>query len=104
MASHTGTLPGRWGFLDVTPSSIVVSAMTPGANGAAVLRLYEAEGRPTTAKIRLTPQIVSAEEVNLMEDPGRKLSAAGNTLELAFRPFEIKNIKLQLQAGGPANH
>jgi alpha-mannosidase len=104
VASHPGVLPGRWGFLEVTPSSVVVSAMKPGADGAAVLRLYEAEGRPTSATIRLTPQIVGAEEVNLMEDPGRKLAAAGNALQLDFRPFEIKTIKLQLRPGGPARH
>jgi alpha-mannosidase len=102
-ASHPGVLPGRWGFLDVAPLNVVVSAMKPGADGAAVLRLYEAEGRPTSATIRLTPQIVGAEEVNLMEDPGRKLAAAGNAVQLDFRPCEIKTIKLQRQPHGPAN-
>ena len=77
--------------------------MKPGADGAAVLRLYEAEGRSTSAKIRLTPQIVTAEEVNLMEDPGRKLALAGNTLRLDFRPFEIKTIKLQVRPCEPEN-
>jgi alpha-mannosidase len=96
VASHPGSLPSRWGFLDVTPPNIVLSAMKPGGDGAAVLRLYEAEGRPTQAEIRLAPQIVAAEEVNLMEDPGRKLTAAGNALRLAFRPFEIKTVKLRL--------
>jgi alpha-mannosidase len=95
-ASHPGTLPRRWGFLDGAPPNVVVSALKPGAQGAAVLRLYEAEGRPTMAKIRLTPQIVSAEEVNLMEDPGRKLAATDNSLQLDFRPFEIKTVKLRL--------
>ncbi len=103
VASHPGRLPGRWGFLDGAAPNIVVSAMKPGAGGAAVLRLYEAEGRSTNAKLRLTPQIVTAEEVNLMEDPGRKLAATGNTLRLDFRPFEIKTIKLQLRPCGPAN-
>ena len=68
-----------------------------------MLRVYEAEGRPTGAKIRLTPKIVTAEEVNLMEDPGRKLATANNALQLDFRPFEIKTIKLRLRPCGPAN-
>ena len=34
-----------------------------------------------------------------MEDPGRKLAVADNTLQLDLRPFEIKTIKLRLQPG-----
>ncbi len=97
MASHPGTLPKRWGFLEITPQNVVVSALKRGPDGTAVLRVYEAAGKPTAAKIRLSAQVVAAEEVNLMEDPGRKLAVADNTLKLDLRPFEIKTIKLQLQ-------
>ena len=71
--------------------------MKPGADGVAVLRVYEATGQATTAKIRLPRQTTAAEEVNLMEDPGRKLPVADNALQLDFHPFEIKTIKLQTQ-------
>jgi alpha-mannosidase len=97
MASHPGKLPKQWGFLEITPHNIVVSAMKPGADGTAVLRLYEATGQATTAKIRLPAQTVAAEEVNLMEDPGRRLPVADDSLQLDFHPFEIKTIKLQTQ-------
>jgi hypothetical protein len=33
-----------------------------------------------------------------MEDPGHKLTVADNALQLDFRPFEIKNLKLQLHS------
>ena len=97
MAAHRGKLPKQWGLLEITPHNIVVSAMKPGADGAAVLRIYEATSRATTAKIRLSGQIIAAEEVNLMEDPGRKLPLTDNALQLDFHPFEIKTVKLQLQ-------
>ena len=97
VASHPGVLPKRWGFLDVTPRNIVVSALKPGADGAAVLRLYEAAGRPTSARIHFAAQVLAAEEVNLLEDPGGKLAVADNALHLDFRPFEIKTVKLRLQ-------
>ncbi|MFZ1934965.1 MAG: glycoside hydrolase family 38 C-terminal domain-containing protein [Thermoguttaceae bacterium] len=97
MSVHRGSLPKRWGFLEITPHNIVVSAMKPGADGVAVLRVYEATGQATTAKIRLPRQTTAAEEVNLMEDPGRKLPVADNALQLDFHPFEIKTIKLQTQ-------
>ena len=98
VASHAGALPKRWGFLEVTPQNVVVSALKPGQDGTAVLRVYEAAGQPARAKIRLSAQVLAAEEVNLMEDPGPKLAVADNTLELDLRPFEIKTIKLQLKS------
>ncbi len=97
MASHPGKLPKRWGLLEITPQNVVVSALKPGSDGTAVLRVYEATGQATTAKIRLSAQVAAAEEVNLMEDPGRKLPVADNTLQFDLRPFEIKTIKLRLQ-------
>ena len=98
LASHPGTLPKRWGFLQVTPQNVVVSALKPGPDGTAVLRVYEAAGEAAAgAKVRLSARVVAAEEVNLMEDPGRKLAVAEDTLTLDLHPFEIKTIKLRLQ-------
>jgi alpha-mannosidase len=39
---HAGPLPQRWGLLDVSHQSVVVTALKPGRDGAAVLRVYEA--------------------------------------------------------------
>jgi alpha-mannosidase len=91
-------LPDRWGFLEITHPNIVVSALKAGKDGCAVLRIYEAAGISTkSVEIKLSAQIISAEEVNLMEDPGQKLNVASNILTLDFRPFEIKTIKLYLE-------
>jgi alpha-mannosidase len=98
MAPHRGKLPARWGLLEVTPRNVVVSALKPGADGTAVLRVYEAAGRASSVKIRLSAQVFAAEEVNLMEDPGRNLPVADRSLQFDLRPFEIKTIKLRLQA------
>ncbi len=97
LASHAGELPSRWGFLDDTAQNLVLSTLKPGSDGTAVLRIYEAAGRATTATLRFTPQVLSAEEVNLMEDSGHKLAVADNVLRVDFHPFEIKTIKLRLQ-------
>ena len=93
-ASHPGVLPAYRGFLEISPSNVVLSTLKPGENGGAVLRVYEATGRPTKdVKIRLTEGVSEAEEVNLMEDPVRKLDVTDNTVHLDFRPFEIKTIR-----------
>ena len=97
--SHPGALPNRWGFLEITPGSVVVSTLKPGEGGTAVLRVYEAEGQPASqVKIRLAARVISAEEVNLMEDPLRTLHVAGDTVQTDLRPFEIKTIRLLVKS------
>lgn len=99
-ASHPGVLQNRWGFLEITSSNVVVSALKPGEDDSAVLRIYEATGQPVDgAKITLSAHIASAEEVNLMEYPVRKLNPSNDTVRLALKPFEIKTIKLRFKAG-----
>ena len=99
-----GILPKRWGLLEVSHPNVVVSALKPGRDGSAILRLYEAEGRAAAAvKIKLHARIKSAYEANLMEDSGRRLAVSNDTLEFAMGPFEIKTFKLQLRPLEPGN-
>jgi len=96
--SHEGALPRRWGFLEITPSHVVVSALKPGAGGPAVLRLYEATGQPAEGvEIRLSAPVTGAEEVDLLEDPLRRLVVTHDTIRLDLAPFEIKTIKLEFE-------
>jgi alpha-mannosidase len=72
--------------------------LKPGPQGSTILRVYEATGRPAQGvTIRLASDILEAQEVNLMEDPGRKLDAPGGTLPVDLRPFEIKTFRLVLR-------
>ncbi|NLG49173.1 MAG: hypothetical protein GX552_03555 [Chloroflexi bacterium] len=101
-ASHEGTLPGRWGLLDISDPNVLVSAVKPGEHGGIVLRLYEAAGHAAArVTIQLSVPVASAQEVNLMEDPGATLSVADSSIQLDFRPFEIKTIALALQSSAP---
>ena len=47
--------------------------------------------------IRLSTPVISSEEVNLMEDPGRKLALNDNSAQLDSSPFEIKTIALAFE-------
>jgi alpha-mannosidase len=97
-SAHAGVLPARWGFLEISRPNLVVSALKGGPGGTAVLRLYEASGEPVKgATVKLSAHVLSAEEVNLMEDPGRRLDLAADAVQLDFHPFEIKTVKLSLQ-------
>ncbi|MDO9591849.1 MAG: glycosyl hydrolase-related protein, partial [Erysipelotrichaceae bacterium] len=99
-ASHPGILPNRWGFLDITCPNVVVSTLKPGEDGGVVLRIYETTGQPADGvKINMSAHIASAEEVNLMEDPVRKLKLNHDTVRQDLKPFEIKTIKLRFKPG-----
>jgi alpha-mannosidase len=100
VATHPGSLPKRWGLLEISPQNVVLSALKPGANGTAVLRIYEAAGQPAEATIRLSARVIAGQEVNLMEDSGATLGVVGSSVHLRLRPFEIKTIKLQFQPAG----
>ena len=97
-AAHSGSLPPRWGLLEITADNVVLSACKPGRDGGTVIRIYEAGGQSVTnATLRLHARILAASEVNLLEDPGRKLRIHDNAVQFDLHPFEIKTFKLRLQ-------
>ena len=100
-APHSGSLPRRWGLLEVSHPNVVLSALRGGEGGRMILRVYEASGSPAAAvKIKLHTRIVSAHEANLMEDPGARLAVTDDTLQFDLAPFQIKTLQLQRQFGG----
>jgi alpha-mannosidase len=98
VSKHPGILPKRWGLLEVSHLNVVMTALKSGRDGSAVLRVYEASGRPTAGvKLKLNAKITSAEESNLIEAAGRQLSAQDDTLQFDLRAYEVKTFKLQLK-------
>jgi len=96
---HAGSLPKRWGLLNLSQRDVVVSALKPGRGGSVVLRVYEAAGRPSrSVKIKLNAGISSAREVSLLEDGGAELKVVDDTLQFDLGPYEIKTFSLKLQA------
>ena len=102
VSRHPGILPKQWGLLKISHPNVVMTALKSGRDGhAAVLRVYEASGRPTAGvKVKLNAKIVSAEESNLIEAAGRQLSAQDDTLQFDLRAYEVKTLKLQLTPAG----
>jgi alpha-mannosidase len=102
VAPHRGILPVRWGMLDVSNERIVTSALKPGKNGTAVLRVYEASGQPARGvSVSLKAHITDVREANLVEDPGVPLSAKADGFTFDLRPFEIRTFRFRVQARPP---
>lgn len=98
LTRHRGVLPPRWGWLDVSPANVILSALKPSRDGGAVLRFYEASGRPTPGvEIKLQAKVASAVETNLMEDDLAELRVQDNTLRVDFGPYQIRTFKLKWQ-------
>jgi alpha-mannosidase len=66
------------------------------ANDELILRLYECFGGKCTARLRFSRDIRSAAETDMLEENTRPLSVRENELNLEFRPFEIKTIKVMV--------
>ncbi len=96
--AHAGALPTRWGLAEIAPANVVLSALKPGTDGAIIVRVYEAAGKPTTnASIHFGAKIRSAHECNLIEDLGKSVKPRGDTIEFSLRPFEIKTFRILLE-------
>ena len=94
---HAGPLPKRWGLLEISQPSVVLSALVPGPGASIILRVYEATGKPASGvTVRLSVPVAAAREVNLMEDPVRNLDIAGDALTFDLRAFEIKTFRIDL--------
>jgi alpha-mannosidase len=95
--AHAGTLPSRWSFLTVSAKNVVTSALKPGPDRSAILRVYEAVGEAARGvKVTFAAPLAAAYESNLIEQTGPKLDSA-DSLAFDLRPFEIKNFKLQFR-------
>jgi alpha-mannosidase len=97
---HSGRLPKRWGFLEVSNPNVVVSSLKPTKQGDVALRVYEASGRPAAGiVIKLNAKAQSAREANLVEDAGGDLKVERDSLRIDLQPFEIRTIRIRLDGG-----
>lgn len=76
--------------------NIVIETIKPAEDGSGdlVIRLYEAVRTATTCRLTVTLSFAEVWETDMLENRQRPLSHSGNEIELTFRPFEIKTLRL----------
>ncbi len=94
---HTGHLGPRWGLLQATPDSVVVSAVKLAQDGELIVRVYEASGEAVdNAVLRVTPGLLWAKETDLLERVQGSATLEDGAICFDLHPFEIKTFKLHL--------
>jgi alpha-mannosidase len=99
--AHPGPLPASQTFVSVGPDNIILTSLKKEMGyyyRGLILRLYEAFGKKTEAKIEL-PWPVDAWVTDLIERPGKKIEATEKTVTLSFEPYEIKTIRIVRKPG-----
>ncbi len=88
---------GGRSFLSVDGDHVVVETIKVADDGdGLIVRLYEAHNQRGRVALRFGRPIISAEATDLLERPAGALPVAGDTVEVAVRPFEVKTLRVRL--------
>ncbi|HQY92698.1 glycoside hydrolase family 38 C-terminal domain-containing protein [Caldilinea sp.] len=93
---HPGALPVAASWIEIDSPDVVMETVKLAEDGdGLIVRAYEATG--ATVQTHLLPGFLlsSVEEADLLERPERALDVAGDAIDLMFRPFEIKTLRLR---------
>lgn len=95
--SNSGKLDKEYSFASCNKSNIIVETVKMAEDSdEVVIRLYETWNKTTNCTLTLNKDITSALSTNLLEEKGEDVSFKGNKIDLTFKPFEIKTIKIKL--------
>lgn len=88
-------LPGAASFIRFQANHVVLDTVKPSEDGGGIiLRLYESAGGRERVTIGWPQPVRKAFVSNALEDELEELALTDGAIELAFRPFEIKTVKL----------
>jgi alpha-mannosidase len=92
---HRGRLPLAYSFFGLEAQGVILDAVKLGEDGRdLVFRLYEANGKAETAALTFFQTPRRATVTDLLENELSPLVLKQGRLELEFRPFEIKTVRV----------
>jgi alpha-mannosidase len=87
----------RCSYVSVEPDNVVMTALKKAqGEDAIVARLFEVAGKKTTARLTVPFPVKRARTTNIIETVSKRLGSEGNSVQLSFKPHEIKTVKLYL--------
>jgi len=94
-----GSDGAAFSLLEIDNPNLVVAAVKKAEDDDdTIVRLYEAGKTSGYARLSFGLPIASVSEVNLLEESAEPLSFDGCEVEISFRPFEIKTLKIAFQS------
>ena len=90
-------------FLSIDIPGVIVEALKPSEEGSwddkrtITARIYEAEGAHTHGTLTCALPLVRVEQTNMMERQAQNLPLKEGSVNLSFRPFEIKTLLLTVR-------
>ncbi len=82
-----------WFAVD-SPGIVIDTVKRAEDSGDLVVRLYEAHGGHAEARLTSSLPVAGVRECSLLEDDGEELTWTGGGVDLSFRPFQIRSLKL----------
>lgn len=96
---HPGSLGKSISLVSSTNPNLRVKAFKKAQDGDGyVIRVYELSGKGAKGQIVFSNAVVSAEEVNGIEDPKGAATFAGKTLEVNSSKFALKTYRIRFAA------
>lgn len=97
VAAVSGCCASPMSLASVDAANVLIETIKWAEDGKAlVLRLYEAEGARTRCKLSFGVNTTRAAASDMLEAEQNQLPIAANALELDFRPFEIKTVRVEV--------
>jgi alpha-mannosidase len=79
--------------------SVVVETIKPADDGdGLIVRMWECRGGRADVSVVFSARLLRAVETDLLERCTRSLDFAGSTIELEFKPFQIRTLHVSLSA------
>jgi len=102
---HDGELPSQHSFIEVSPENVILTVAKEAEDSEdMILRLYEAHGSDTEARIKFDRAPNRVLQTDLMEWdkylPSVEYEIKGNAIFVPMKPWEIKTLKVQYLSRG----
>jgi alpha-mannosidase len=94
---HDGPLPAALGFVEVSPTSVALSAIKLAEEGdGLIVRAWNVARAPVEARLRLNLPFSRAFLTDLNERPGEELDPdADNVVRLSLHPRQVKTVRFE---------
>jgi alpha-mannosidase len=89
---------GKGSLFSVSAPNVIVETVKPAEDGSGdvVVRLYESKRMATDCTLSTSLPVTAAVQTDMLEAPEGDLAVEDGQIALAFRPFEVKTVRLSL--------